>query len=90
MTLFTSKVKFNQTHPKITEICKLFITHAITFCTSLNHDEQKMKTMRLQYSDPVALGNVVQNKEQQYICFDYHYLTINNNKAKDKEADRIT
>jgi hypothetical protein len=40
--------------------------------------------MRIQYPDPVEQGNVVNNSS------DYHNLTINNNKAKDKKADRTT
>jgi hypothetical protein len=44
------------------------------------HSIKKMKTMRIQYPDPVAQGKSMIN-----IYYIYIYI-----KAKDKKADRIT
>ncbi len=40
------------------------------------------RDMRTQYPDLVALGNVVQNKEHQYTCFEYHNVTIKQKTTK--------
>jgi len=49
------------------------------------HSMKKMKTMRIQYPDPVAQGKSMINIFHIYIL----NLTIND-KAKDKKADKIT
>ena len=49
------------------------------------HSMKKMKTMRIQYPDPVAQGKSMINMLYIYIL----NLTIND-KAKDKKADKIT